>query len=278
MFSDQLRGGNILRYLMALLLLTSCTVPQLGEVRKRVQDSLSGQLSTPGDLDPDGTNNFSFAVFGDTHVGSPMGSILNKAIQSSKAAGDSFVVVAGDLTDYGKSSQFDEFISAFNSQSHIFRAAIGNHDIYFNAWKTYKNKIGAATYSFNADHVHFAVIDTANGVIGKKQLNWLRQDLASTSQSVKIIVSHFSPYTGEFQQVWRLSSEEETAILKDIANTYNVSLVIAGHYHGFVQKRIHNTIYLTTGGVNKVIDVGEKKHYVRVRVNATNISIRQIKL
>ncbi|MDB2426055.1 metallophosphoesterase [bacterium] len=129
--------------LLASLLLISCSLPDFEAVKKRVDDSLSGLVAAPGDLDPAGTNNFSFSVFGDAHVGSPFGNNLGEAIANSKSLGDSFSIVAGDLTDYSKVSQFEEFNNLFTNHSMEYRAVIGNHDIYFDGWSNFKKQCWA---------------------------------------------------------------------------------------------------------------------------------------
>ncbi len=257
---------------------SSCTKPQLSEVSTRIGDSLSGNLVTPSNLDPAGTNNFSFAVMGDIHMGSPFGHNLDQAIQEALNGGDSFALLAGDLTDNGQSKDFDTVINAFTDQGLSYRPALGNHDIFFDGWSNYKKKMGPATYSFDADHVHFSVIDSANGVIGERQFNWLKSDLAGTSQPIKIIVTHFAPFTGVWQSPWRLSSDEESAILKNIAYENSVAMVIAGHYHGYQEKNIGGTIYLTTGATNKIPNVGNEHHFVRVTINGTSITTHLVEL
>ncbi|MDB2426056.1 metallophosphoesterase, partial [bacterium] len=139
-----------------------------------------------------------------------------------------------------------------------------------------KNSVGPSVYSFDADNVHFSMLDSANGILGEAQLEWLKDDLASTSQPVKIVVTHYSPWTGRFLKLWAMSSDEEAAILKDIAYTYDVNLVLAGHYHGYINHIIGRTQYVTTGGVNKLIDFGESKHFIRVLVNGSDVSVQKV--
>src|SRR5690606_18060093 len=121
-------------------------------------------------IDPSGTDQFSFVVIGDTHVGSPGGEVYQRVLQDAKNFGDAFVVIAGDLTHGGKGGEFDQFNAVADDAGIEVRAAIGNHDIFFGGWNEYKAKLGKSIYSFSADNVHFAMIDTANGVLGEAQL------------------------------------------------------------------------------------------------------------
>jgi len=256
--------------------LQACTWPYTDQVHTRVNESLSGQFYLPPSIDPSGINQFSFSVFGDTHTGSPLGTVLQLALDKVKAQSDAFVVVAGDLTDYAKSDQFDEFKKVFSDNNITYRSAIGNHDIFFGGWSSYKNKIGSSVYSFDADNVHFSILDSANGTLGQRQLDWLNTDLKNTTKEHKIIITHYSPVTGEFMSFWRLSSDEESSILKTIAYKYNVDLVVAAHFHGFYEKRIGNTLYVVTGGVNKLMQIGYSRHFLQVTIDGSKISTQKI--
>lgn len=266
-------------YLLVICSVVGCTNSfDLKQVDKRVSESLEHEYPAPADIDPAGDNQFTFAVFGDSHLGSRFGEVLQSAIDQVKSYGDAFVVSVGDITDSGASDQYQNFIDAFSQAGILFRPALGNHDIFFDGWSNFRDKFVTATYSFNADNVHFVILDSANGVLGQKQLTWLDQNLEQTDKPIKIIVTHTPPYTGSFPSIWRMSSDEEVAIFKDICYRRDVSLVFSGHYHGFRETKIANTQFVTTGAVNTFTEIGEHKHFVRVRIDGTQFSYEKIDL
>ncbi len=238
---------------------------------------MSGSLTNPGNIDPAGTNSFTFAVMGDVHVG-PYGRVLQSAIEHSKAAGDAFVVTSGDNTYLGKEEEFQSFKDTFTNLGVAYRASLGNHDLYFDGWKFYANILGRSIYSFDADNVHFTMLDSGNGVLGEAQLNWLESDLKASSQPIKIVVTHFPPVSADFDTLFKMSSDEEAAILKDLLHKNNVNYLFAGHYHGYRERKIGNTTYIVTGAINTFLDPGENKHYIRVNVNSSNVSVQKIDL
>jgi len=256
--------------------LFSCTNFGLNQLIDRVNDNFSGQLAVPSDIDPAGTDSFTFMAVGDTHIGSPSGETLNHYVQIAAAAGDAFMVVAGDITQGGLDGEFAQFKQVMSNNGMQWRAAIGNHDIYFDGWSRYRTQIGRSIYSFNADNVHFVMLDTANGVLGKVQLEWLENDLKANTRPHIIIVTHFPPWNGRFSNIYRMSSEEEAAILKDIAYRYNVDLVISGHYHGFEETTLGNTRYVVSGGANTQLDIGQKSNYLRITVNGNNLDVEGV--
>ncbi len=254
----------------------SCTNLGLNQLNDRVSDNFSGAVTAPGDIDPPGTNSFTFMAMGDTHVGSTAGETLNTFAQASAAAGDAFIVVAGDISSGGLDGEFSQFKTIMGTHSMAWRAAIGNHDIFFGGWSNYRQQIGRSIYSFNADNVHFIMLDSANGVLGRSQLDWLESDLRANTRPHIVIVTHFPPWNGSFSSIYRMSSEEEAAVLKDIAYRYNVDLVISGHYHGFEENILGNTRYVVTGGANGQMDLGQKQNYVRVTVSGGSMTVESI--
>ncbi|MEQ1877013.1 MAG: metallophosphoesterase [Bdellovibrionia bacterium] len=256
----------------------SCTNFDMDPVNKRVDENLSGALAPTADLDPAGTDNFSFVVMGDTHIGSPGGEVMERIAQAAVDAGDAFAVVAGDVTTGGLDGEFSQFKTVFGDKALPFRAAIGNHDLYFGGWERFKTQIGRSIYSFNADNVHFVVVDSGNGILGEAQLRWIESDLRANTRTHTILVTHFPPWNGIFSSIYKMSSEEEAAVLKDLVHRYGVKYVVSGHFHGFDERDIGGTKYIVTGGANDIIDLGQRMNYVRIRVNGSAISMEVIYL
>ncbi len=256
----------------------SCTNLQLDILDERIQDNFHGNLYQPTDIDPPGVNAFSFAVMGDTHVGSPGGGIITPMVAKALSGGDSFIVVTGDLTNTGKDGQYRVFKNVMETGGFpgLWRVAIGNHDVFFNGWHDYRTEIGKSIYSFDADNVHFSILDSASGILGQAQLEWLENDLRSTSQPLKVVVTHFPVFDGYFGGLFRLDSDEEIAILKTLLYKYNVNLMFSGHYHGYESIVLGRTRYIVTGGANDLQDIGEFQHFVRVTVNGNSISTQVV--
>ncbi len=245
----------------------------MNQVAQRFYDNMSGQLPSYGDISVTDPANFSFSACGDSHIGAPGGNVMKRAFETSKADGDAFGIVAGDITNTGLGSEIQGYKAQVSEVGFNVLPAIGNHDIFFGGWENYKTTIGRSMYSMNAGNVHFVFLDTANGVFGEEQLNWLKSDLAATNKTIKVVVTHFPLYTGPFSSIYKLSSDEEATYFKMIMEDNRVSLVITGHYHGFVDKMIGSTRYIVTGGCNNILDPGESSHYVKIIFRSTEIQV-----
>ncbi len=260
------------------LLCSACNNLNFDGIRERFRENFSGSLSAPANIDPAGTNAFSFTVLGDTHVGLTSTDFISETLQQIQANGDAFVIVAGDLTNLGKANEFNAFKGTFTASGLPYRAALGNHDLYFEGWSNFKEHVGRSIYSFDADNVHVVVLDSGNGTIGEAQFNWLKADLAATTQPLKIVISHYPPISGTLDNLFKMASEEEAAILKDLMHRYNVNYMIAGHYHGYREQKLGNTTYIVTGAINTLLDPGNTKHFVRFTVSGNSISHQKVEL
>ncbi|MCC6277243.1 MAG: metallophosphoesterase [Oligoflexia bacterium] len=267
--------GTIL--FICLVSSAACTNIDVNQTEKRFQDNMNGRLAGFNNVNPANPNDFHFSAMGDTHIGSDTGGTLFATVLSrSQAMGDAFAVIAGDNTNSGLESEMHGFQGQRQSVTMPSLPAIGNHDIFFGGWGRYKSIIGKSIYTVDAGLARLFFLDTANGTFGESQLNWIREQLLANTKPIKIVVMHFPIYTGEFSSLFKLSSDEEATIFKAMMNEFGVQLVISGHYHGFNEKDIGGTKYVVSGNCNKILDLGHRSGYARVRVTAGGVAVSPI--
>jgi len=264
--------------LVCLSLYAACTNIQLNQTQQRYWDNMNLPLRGYNGISPANPSVFSFSALGDTHIGSSGGNQLVHALQVSQADGDAFAIVAGDDSNTGQESELNTFESQIASVGMTVYPAIGNHDIFFGGWDHYKAIIGRSIYSFDAGVVHFTFLDTANGTFGEQQLEWLKLDLSTTAQTLKIVVFHFPIVKGEFSTIYKIASDEEATIFKSIMRQYGVQLVISGHYHGYGDSTIGGTRYIVSGACNNILEIGGTPEYVKVSINGSSITTREVGL
>jgi hypothetical protein len=268
---------SFLSLFTVVLVFIACTNLKVGQTQKRFEDNMSGTLRAFPNATVANSNDFYFSAFGDTHIGSDSGgNLLIMALQRSLALGDSFAVIAGDNSNSGLESEMRTFESQRLSVGLPSYPAIGNHDIFFDGWLRYRSIIGRSIYRFDAGIARFFVLDSANGTFGEDQLNWLRQELVSNTQPIKIIVTHFPIQAGEFSSLFKLSSDEEATVFKAMMHEFGVQLVISAHYHGYIEKNIGGTTYLVTGACNHILDIGNRPGLVRVHVTSAGVTTQPI--
>lgn len=144
----------------------------------------------------------------------------------------------GDLIDAQKNFPCaDSVLSLANGPLFI---TPGNHDVYFQQWSIYRSYFHTGTYWFDTNNGSkkldlFICLDTADGTLGTKQMQWLRDLLEKKSKEGyrRIIVythTHFwklddsQGHTSNF-------SLEETYELAALLGQYQVDYVWSGHQH-----------------------------------------------
>ncbi len=270
--------------------------------------SAQGVFETPG-RDTDG---FTFLNITDTQGGSARDynvwkNTLDRALFRFPDA--KFLVHTGDMVDMGYlAAQWDMFIGA--AQSELLNLPIlpvvGNHDT-LNRNKTNYNSINfigrfnlpdsgiagvpaGTVYSLDYGDLHIAVMNTQCGSSTyRKQAEWLKKDMTSSSKPWKVVALHRGPYgatydTTDIRKAWTPAFDE-----------LGVDLVLQGHDHNYVRsypmkngKAVPNgkgTIYMVgnTGGVKyyplakrpwQAVDLQPKTPmYIAVTVNRTKMTI-----
>ncbi len=151
----------------------------------------------------------------------------------------SFIVVTGDLTEYGGlKGNWEKYLSFFNGITIPIYHELGNHD---NTWycgtKYLRELYGSPNYSFDRNGVHFIGICDSTyqepiPSLGVEALSFLKEDLAVVGKKMPIIVFFHHPLDSD-----EFSSRYEVNKFLDILKPYNVILALVGHGH---EPRHHN--------------------------------------
>jgi 3',5'-cyclic AMP phosphodiesterase CpdA len=226
----------------------------------------------------DSSLNFTFAHISDSHIQHIKGTKfvrnwdrgLIRAVAETNLLNPKpdFVIYGGDLAQLGSKPELDrgaEIMSALNYKTYY---SMGEHDYYEDLGEYWSKLFGEHYYSFDHKGVHFVVlnsiltydewtydrwptgkqrmlemagIDNPNGspfMVGKKQRDWLRQDLTKVNKDTPLVVISHSP----LQKIWRgwnfwtEDAEEVQALLKPFKKT----TVIYGHVHQIQYNQIGN--------------------------------------
>jgi predicted phosphodiesterase len=200
---------------------------------------------------------FSFAVIGDSGTGSN----AQYAVADRMVALDpEFVLHTGDVVyPDGQASGYDPFF--FQPYQTLARRApiyptLGNHDYhtqrgqpYLDAFYLLHNNPANTEryYSFDWGSAHFTALDFNTGP-DAAQLEWLRDDLAATDKTWKIVFYHQAIYSSgpHGYENW---VEAKRALLAPIFEEFDVDLVLNGHDHDYERiQPINGVLYIVSGG------------------------------
>ena len=226
-------------------------------VAERVSESLSGDIQAPGPVavDPD---SFRFAMFGDPQVRADGTSLLGRFRADAAAKGIDFFCVLGDLTNDGTEEEQGFATAQFDSVGRPYYCALGNHDLYqADGWKWFKTTFGPSCYTVViGGRVKLLFLDTADGLLGQQQFDWLESELGKDDSLVKIVVTHFSLYDGTKPIMFRMPGTEERAKLINLLAKHNVHSMVSGHLHGWRHTLINGTNYFISAMPPEGMDYG----------------------
>lgn len=149
-----------------------------------------------------------------------------------------FIMFTGDLThaaddDKERQRRMTEFKSIVAGlKVKDVRFIPGENDAGLDAGEMYRSMFGAGNYSFDHKGVHFVALDNVsdpNGLIGDRQLQWMRADIARFDKAQPIVVFAHRPLFDLYPQ-WDWATKDGAKAI-DILTPYQNVTVFFGHIH-----------------------------------------------
>ena len=202
-----------------------------------------------------------------------------------------FSILAGDLANesgeepyrlVNASMQYNASTQA--KDDHCF-VIMGNHDAYFDCAQYYKQYFHTSTYPVVVETQSgakdlFLFLDSSNGTHGKRQMDWLEEQLSHRNEYRNcIVISHCwlfrTSYNYTTTPAANLPEEEQYAFM-DLMSRHDVSLVVMGHFHAREQRQFGGITYVMTDNLNEgqlppsylIISCGDKIEYEYAEISA----------
>ena len=185
---------------------------------------------------------YTVLILSDTHFGNK-----NKDINTAKLFAwldsvkgsekyPSFAICLGDATDLGRLDELDLYLAFCKKLEKDYNLklvlnACGNHDIYQNNWENWERDCYPHTsfYKFKTEKLSWYCLDTASGVVGIKQYNYLISEFKKDSRK-KIVFTHYPVVQSNFGYAHLGESTERNLLISDFMKN-NVICVLGGHNH-----------------------------------------------
>ena len=259
------KPAGYLIVLAAILLAQSCTdeldlsglIYSPDNANERYEESGEWNLHNPKQEIVVASDNYTFLVAGDPHVGHTKN--LDHFIKKATAPEISFFILAGDLTT-GQSYDYDTLYKHLTGLALLpYFLTVGNHDLFFDGWKSYHDYFGSATYTFTVESLSgrdlYICIDTGTGTLGSKQMQWLKETLKNTRNNYRncIIITHVNFFREHRTASTNLLVEELYTLL-DLFADNRVDVVIMGHDHRRSVEIFGQTHYITLDALEDEFD------------------------
>ncbi|WEK42180.1 MAG: metallophosphoesterase [Candidatus Sphingomonas colombiensis] len=202
-----------------------------------------------------GTASFTFLQLSDSHIGfsKPANpdarATYREAIAKVKALATKpdFIIHTGDITQLSRDEEFDDADQILRETGIPAFFVPGEHDMVDEgggkAFLTRhgKGSSGAGWFSFDHNGVHFvALVNVADlqpggmGNLGAAQLQWLRRDLATHTDSTPIVVfAHIPLWTVYAEWGWGTGDAQQALAL---LRRFGSVTILNGHIHQIAQK------------------------------------------
>ena len=195
-----------------------------------------------------------------------------------------FAIHAGDMVNESGETGFimTEAALQYNAETQAENdpcfLVIGNHDVYYDCAKYFKQHFHTSTYTVTVKTVGgyqdlYIFLDSGNGTHGKRQLDWLEEKLSHREDYRHcIVISHNwlfrTSYNYTTTPAANMPQDEQYAFM-DLMSRNNVEVVLMGHFHMREQRQFGGVQYLMTDNLNEgkitpsylVLTVGEKVRY-----------------
>ncbi len=192
---------------------------------------------------------FSVLIFSDIHYGNTrmldfreddlVSKIKEKASELSSAFPLKFSLCLGDVADHGFENEFadyEKFVGRLRNECSLVTYTIpGNHDLYFGGWTHYVNYCYPNYGSFKfvtecgSNKISWYFLDSANGTLGPKQFESLKNNLASDG-NMKFVFTHYPLYAGGVYYFCMQDLDERNELIKMFADSKSRYL-FDGHNH-----------------------------------------------
>ena len=262
----------ILFFAASLMLVSSCNrldvlgmVVNRSDTEERVADWLDWDNQNPPFVINDVPDNYTFYSCSDSHINDDNSRLAQYITKERNDLHAVFSILAGDLANESGERPFILTDSAmmFNPAKHLKNdpcfPIIGNHDVYFNCAEYYKQHFHTSTYTVTVNTRGgykdlFIFLDSGNGTHGRRQLDWLEEQLSHrTDYRYCFVISHNwlfrTTYNYTTTPAANLPEEEQYAFM-DLMSHNAVDMVIMGHFHYRDTKTFGGVKYVMTDNLN----------------------------
>ena len=190
------------------------------------------------------------------------------------------LIVNGDCT-FGRGSeaeykQFLKLVEPIRAAGITIHVTIGNHDNRWNLWKLLpflkKEHMGVQAGVIELPHANLVLLDSGNGALGDKQLNWLAQQLDERSDKPALIFSHYNPYNNRGVRPIK-GMRDGSSLLKVLTERKHAKAYFYGHTHEWQHDRLEHLHLINQPAVSYYFGKGHAHGWVDMKLTKTSADL-----
>jgi predicted phosphodiesterase len=237
------------------------------DLDERLKERDNFKFLTEDERFPSFGEEYSFIVLADIHIENEKTFGFEKL--SSIMEGIKFVVVAGDITQYGDEKDIIKFLEIARSLGVPCYPVIGNHELYFGNWSVWKKYIGSTNYKIDGDTTTLFILDSANSFFGEDQLKWLEKEIKHSRGNI-FVFTHANLFINGIEIYQTVDIKERARIVSILKN--KADIMFMGHSHLRSTEKAGNVTYIN------IDDFKSTQTYLVVHVRKSGISYEFKKL
>lgn len=180
---------------------------------------------------------------------------LTAAVNEINELHPDLVVIAGDLTENGFRTEFEEakrFIDQIECRQKIL--TMGNHDSRYTGFMLFEGFFGSPsgileTQAYRVVCVNTARPDRDEGRVGKDQIQFIRESLVKDKFNILVMHHHLIPVPDTGLE---LAIVEDAGDVLKMLSRVSPDLVLSGHRHRPWSWRLNDINFLFSGAVSTI--------------------------
>lgn len=217
-------------------------------------------------------DSFSFAVVGDNRGGNNVFREILKDI--SRDPGILFVINLGDTVQSATERNYSYLFNVVNKYlTKPLLVVPGNHEVKGDSG-IFRKVLGRCYYSFHVGSAAFIILScTDTRGIDPKQKVWLKKELAKFQKlRHRLIFMHYPLFDPDKFFFSHAVSKKAALDLLTLFKKYRVTMIFAGHIHGFFEGVWDTIPFVVTGGGGAKLMGSDPDHYFfhYIRVSTIN--------
>ena len=190
------------------------------------------------------------------------------------------LIVNGDCT-FGRGTeaeykQFLKLVEPIRAAGITIHVTIGNHDNRGNLWKLLpflkKEHMGVQAGVIELPHANLVLLDSGNGALGDKQLNWLAKQLDERADKPALIFSHYNPYNNRGVRPIK-GMRDGSSLLKLLAKRKHAKAYFYGHTHEWQHDRLDHLHLINQPAVSYYFGKGHAHGWVDMKLTKTSVDL-----
>ena len=240
-----------------------------------------------------------FLVYGDTRTNVADHNSVCSRIVSTFTADPNYQSVLLHMGDWNYTDSETDWADQYYSRAYSpilqmlsgipVHGCIGNHEGSADGFKKYwPYPFQAETYwSFDYGPAHIAIVDQyTDYTSGSAQLNWLQNDLQTSTKHWKFIVLHEPGWSAAGGG--HPNNTDVQTYIQPLCEQYGVQFVLAGHNHYYARAIVNGVQHITAGGggapltdpatgQSNVVFALETLQFCKININGSRLNFESVK-